>query len=52
MGDVERTPKRLVLCFDGTGNSFTGQDNDTNVVKIYKMCNRSSKDQYHYYQRK
>ena len=47
-----KTARKLVLCFDGTGNSFTGEDADTNVVKIYQMCDRSVKGQFHYYQRK
>ena len=46
-----RNPSCLVLCFDGTGNEFTGGEEDTNIVKIYKYCNREKKDQYHYYQR-
>jgi len=46
------TPKRLVLCFDGTGNKFSGNESDTNIVKIYEMLDRTDKDQYHYYQRK
>ncbi|GKU13910.1 unnamed protein product, partial [Fusarium langsethiae] len=27
-------PKKLILCFDGTGNTFSGSNADTNVVKI------------------
>ena len=69
MNDTEPTlPKRLVLCFDGTGvntyccttdhadshsgNKFLGNESDTNIVKIYQMLDRKSPDQYHYYQRK
>lgn len=29
-----REPNKLVLCFDGTGNTFSGSNADTNVVKI------------------
>ncbi|EER41265.1 conserved hypothetical protein [Histoplasma capsulatum H143] len=43
-------PRRLVLCFDGTGNSFQANESDTNVVKIYDMLNRFDKYQFHYYQ--
>lgn len=43
--------KRLVLCFDGTGNKFTGDESDTNIVKIYEMLDRNTEGQYHYYQR-
>ena len=44
-------PRRLVLCFDGTGNKFNGDESDTNIVKIYKMLERDTPNQYHYYQR-
>lgn len=30
-------PKRFVLCFDGTGNKFAGDESDTNLVKIYRV---------------
>lgn len=43
--------RRLVLCFDGTGNKFLGNDSDTNVVKIYQMLDRKQPNQFHYYQR-
>ncbi|KAI1803235.1 hypothetical protein F4811DRAFT_572288 [Daldinia bambusicola] len=46
----ERTPKKLVLCFDGTGNTFSGSTADTNVVKIYDKLDKDSEEQYHYYQ--
>lgn len=44
-------PRRLVLCFDGTGNRFIGTEEDTNIVKIYQMLQRHTDDQFHYYQR-
>lgn len=44
--------KRLVLCFDGTGNKFQGDASDTNIVKIFQMLDRHDPDQFHYYQRK
>jgi hypothetical protein len=44
--------KRLVLCFDGTGNSFAGNTGDTNIVKLYDMLDRADNKQMHYYQRK
>lgn len=44
-------PRRLVLCFDGTGNAFHGDSSDTNVVKIYQMLDRDNAEQFHYYQR-
>ena len=50
--EEERTPpSRLVLCFDGTGNSYSGDTSDTNIVKLYQKLDRKAKDQYHYYQR-
>ncbi|OTB05820.1 hypothetical protein M426DRAFT_72663 [Hypoxylon sp. CI-4A] len=45
-----RVPKKLILCFDGTGNTFTGSNADTNVVKILKALDRNDPSQYHYYQ--
>ena len=46
-----KPPNRLVLCFDGTGNKFSGTSSDTNIVKLYQMCDRAAKGQFHYYQR-
>lgn len=43
--------RRLVLCFDGTGNKFLGKQSDTNVVKLYQMLDRKRPEQFHYYQR-
>lgn len=45
-------PRKFVLCFDGTGNKFHGNDSDSNILKIYRMLDRTADDQYHYYQRK
>ncbi|KAI1377391.1 hypothetical protein F4677DRAFT_56044 [Hypoxylon crocopeplum] len=45
-----RVPKKLVLCFDGTGNTFTGSNADTNVVKLLHKLERNDPHQYHYYQ--
>lgn len=52
MGPPDGSGRRLVLCFDGTGNRYNGNESDTNVVKIYEMLDRRDKRQYHYYQRK
>ncbi|CAI6095005.1 unnamed protein product [Clonostachys chloroleuca] len=51
-GYVSRTraPRKLVLCFDGTGNKFHGDDSDSNILKIFRMLDRTAGDQYHYYQ--
>lgn len=45
-----RKPRKLVLCFDGTGNKFHGDDSDSNILKIFRMLDRTAGDQYHYYQ--
>ncbi|KAJ9607484.1 hypothetical protein H2200_007562 [Cladophialophora chaetospira] len=50
MGEAPQK-NRLVLCFDGTSNSFQANSGDTNIVKIYEMLDRETNDQYHYYQR-
>lgn len=47
-----RIPNRLILCLDGTGNSFKGTPEDTNIVKLLDMFDRSAPRQLHYYQRK
>ena len=38
-------PRKLVLCFDGTGNKFKGDDSDSNILKIFRMLDRNSSDQ-------
>ena len=38
-------PRKLVLCFDGTGNKFKGDDSDSNILKIFRMLDRTSNDQ-------
>ena len=52
MDEPNRIPNRLVLCFDGTGNTFQGNTGDTNIVKLLNMFDRSAPHQMHYYQRK
>jgi uncharacterized protein (DUF2235 family) len=41
--------KSFVLCFDGTSNRYQNNDKQTNVLKIYRMLDRSSQDQYSWY---
>lgn len=48
-GDAKAV-RKLVLCFDGTGNTFSGSSGDTNIVKLYDKFNRDDPLQYHYYQ--
>ncbi|KAK3314385.1 hypothetical protein B0H66DRAFT_568345 [Apodospora peruviana] len=45
-----RHARKIVLCFDGTGNKFHGTEEDSNILKIYRMLDRTATDQYHYYQ--
>ncbi|KAL4913706.1 hypothetical protein BDW62DRAFT_158301 [Aspergillus aurantiobrunneus] len=45
-----RPIKQFVLCFDGTGNKFAGDESDSNVLKIFRMLDRSKPHQFHYYQ--
>ncbi|KAG9251514.1 uncharacterized protein F5Z01DRAFT_627301 [Emericellopsis atlantica] len=47
---ASRGVRKLVLCFDGTGNKFHGDDSDSNILKIFRMLDRTADDQYHYYQ--
>jgi uncharacterized protein (DUF2235 family) len=49
--DYRRQTRKLILCFDGTGNKFHGDDSDSNILKIFRMLDRTAGDQYHYYQR-
>lgn len=30
-------PKELVLCFDGTGYKFNGDESDSNVLKVFRV---------------
>ncbi|KAK5459891.1 hypothetical protein LTS15_004020 [Exophiala xenobiotica] len=41
----------FVLCFDvGTGNKFSGTDADSNILKLYRMLDRSDATMYTFYQ--
>ena len=44
----KRKPRKLVLCFDGTGNKFRGDDSDSSILKIYRMLDRTATDQCEY----
>jgi uncharacterized protein (DUF2235 family) len=39
----------FVLCFDGTGNTYTGDERDSNVLRIYRLLDRSEPKQYSWY---
>lgn len=50
---MEKPPHaKLVLCFDGTGNKYSGNTSDTNIVKLYQKLDGNAENQYSYYQRK
>lgn len=38
---ISQPRKKLILCFDGTGNKFKGNSGDTNILKIFRMLDRS-----------
>lgn len=38
---ITQPRKKLILCFDGTGNKFKGNSGDTNILKIFRMLDRS-----------
>lgn len=41
----KQTHRKLILCFDGTGNKFHGDDSDSNILKIFRMLDRTAHDQ-------
>lgn len=45
-----RQRKKIIITLDGTGNRFTGTDSDSNILKIYRMLDRSNGVDAHYYQ--
>lgn len=47
---LHRPKRKFILCFDGTGNKFSGTDSDSNILKIYRMLDRNDDTQFHYYQ--
>lgn len=42
--------KNIILCLDGTANSF-GAGPETNVLKLFRMLEKDSPNQLVYYQR-
>ncbi|GES56851.1 sporulation associated protein [Aspergillus terreus] len=44
-------PRELVLCFDGTGNTFRADGGESNILKIFRMLDRTKENRYCYYQR-
>ncbi|KAK5652308.1 hypothetical protein OQA88_10657 [Cercophora sp. LCS_1] len=49
-GSEPGSSRNLILCFDGTGNAFSGSNGDTNVVKLLHKLERNDPRQFHYYQ--
>jgi uncharacterized protein (DUF2235 family) len=48
--DAPHHKRKFILCFDGTGNKFTGTEIDSNILKIYRMLDRSDHTCITYYQ--
>ena len=40
----ESPTRELVLCFDGTGNTFRADGGESNILKIFRMLDRKKKD--------
>lgn len=52
-GGVQRKKqvrRKLILCFDGTGNKFHGDESDSNILKIFRMLDRTANDQCEYFE--
>lgn len=46
--EFDKEPSRarsLVLCFDGTGNTFRADGTETNILKIFRMLDRTEDEQ-------
>jgi len=43
--------RELVLCFDGTGNTFRADGGESNILKIFRLLDRTKENRYCYYQR-
>ncbi|PYI00529.1 sporulation associated protein [Aspergillus sclerotiicarbonarius CBS 121057] len=46
----ENPSRELVLCFDGTGNTFRADGGESNILKIFRMLDRKKAERYCYYQ--
>ena len=38
------SPRKLVLCFDGTGNQYKGDGTETNVLRIFRLLDKDAAD--------
>lgn len=43
--------RELVLCFDGTGNTFRADGGESNILKIFRVLDRTKANRFCYYQR-
>ncbi|KAE8356411.1 hypothetical protein BDV28DRAFT_110819 [Aspergillus coremiiformis] len=48
--DSDQPIRELVLCFDGTGNTFRADGDGSNILKIFRMLDRTKDDRFCYYQ--
>ncbi|KKZ65822.1 hypothetical protein EMCG_01207 [[Emmonsia] crescens] len=42
--------RELVLCFDGTGNTLGRDDTGTNILRIFRILDRTKENRFCYYQ--
>ncbi|KAH8433374.1 T6SS phospholipase effector Tle1-like catalytic domain-containing protein [Aspergillus melleus] len=42
--------RELILCFDGTGNTFRADGSESNILKIFRMLDRKRENRFCYYQ--
>ncbi len=47
MNNNQKNGKNIVICCDGTGNEYG--DNNTNVVKLFKLIEKDQEKQIAYY---
>lgn len=41
---MENAERELVLCFDGTGNTFRSDGGESNILKIFRMLDRTKEN--------
>ncbi len=46
--EVKANARTIILCFDGTGNEYSAEP--TNVIKLYSLLRKDSRNQLCYYQ--
>lgn len=42
--DTSAPTRELVLCFDGTGNTFKADGTESNILKIFRMLDRTKEE--------